>query len=50
MFWGKIQQTVYESIVYAIEVGKMSVDEKRGVLTLIPKTDKDITSLKTWRP
>jgi hypothetical protein len=50
MFWGKIQQTVFESIEYAIDKGEMSTDQKRGVLTLIPKQDKDIKSLKNWRP
>jgi hypothetical protein len=50
MFWGKIQEIVYESIIYAIEIGEMSMDQKRGVLTLIPKKDKDIKSLKNWRP
>ena len=28
----------------------MSIDQKRGVLTLIPKKDKDIRQLKNWRP
>jgi exonuclease III len=29
MFWSKIQQTVFESIEYAIETGEMSTDQKR---------------------
>ncbi len=28
----------------------MSIDQKRGILSLIPKRDKDIRYLKNWRP
>jgi hypothetical protein len=50
VFWPKIKQIVFDSIQYAITTGEMSIDQKRGVLTLIPKKDKDIRQLKNWRP
>ena len=50
IFWSKIKEPVYESIIYAVDTGEMSLDQFRGVLTLIPKKGKDITSLKNWRP
>jgi exonuclease III len=50
VFWPKIKQIVLDSIQYAITTGEMSIDQKRGVLTLIPKKDKDIRQLKNWRP
>jgi hypothetical protein len=46
VFWPKIKQIVHDSIQYAITTGEMSIDQKRGVLTLIPKKDKDIRQLK----
>jgi exonuclease III len=49
-FWPKIKNQVYDSIQNAIVTGEMSIDQKRGVLTLIPKKDKDIRLLKNWRP
>ena len=48
-FWNKIKNIVYESIAYAIYTGEMSIEQKRGVISLIPKKDKDIRELKNWR-
>lgn len=28
----------------------MSYDQRKGVITLVPKKDKDKTNLKNWRP
>ena len=36
--------------MFAITNGEMSRDQKREVLTLIPKKDKGIRQLKHWRP
>ena len=41
---------MHESIKYAIETGEMSIDQKRGELSLIPEKNKDIRELKNWRP
>ena len=30
--------------------GELSSSQKQGVVHLIPKKDKDITDLKSWRP
>jgi hypothetical protein len=50
MFWPKIGDIVYNSMLYAIENGELSIDQRRGILNLIPKKGKNITSLKNWRP
>ena len=34
----------------AIDKGELSIDQRRGVISLIPKKDKDIRRLKNWRP
>ena len=31
-------------------MGKLSIDQRRGILSLNPKKDKDIRYLKNWRP
>jgi exonuclease III len=49
-FWSKIGPSVFNSIIYAVETGCMSIDQRRGVLSLIPKKDKDVRQLKNWRP
>jgi hypothetical protein len=48
--WNDIKSLVLDSITHAINTGEMSVDQKRGILSLIPKKEKDIRFLKNWRP
>ena len=49
-FWSSIKNLVFESISYANNNGQLSIDQKRGVINLIPKKDKDPRHLKNWRP
>ena len=49
-FWEDIKILLYESFVYSFETGKLSIDQRRGILSLNPKKDKDIRYLKNWRP
>jgi hypothetical protein len=49
-FWGDIKQLVFESIAFVGEKKEMSIDQRRGVINLIPKGNKDIRRLKNWRP
>ena len=39
-----------ESINYDNEIGKLSIDQRRGIINLIPKKNKDPRLLKNWRP
>ncbi|XP_063448212.1 uncharacterized protein LOC134727756 [Mytilus trossulus] len=39
-----------ESYEYSFETGTRLIDQRRGILTLIPKKDKDRTLLSNWRP
>lgn len=39
-----------ESLNFAIENGSLSSEQYRGVITLIPKKDKDRRYIKNWRP
>ena len=50
VFWNQIKHIFVESINYAFKKGELSVDQKRGIITLIPKKDKIRILLKNWRP
>ena len=49
-FWIDIKNLVLESINHAKDIGKLSIDQRRGIINLIPKKDKDPRFLKNWRP
>lgn len=49
-FWPEIKDLVLESINYSVVKNRMSNDQRKGVITLVPKKDKDKTNLKNWRP
>ena len=49
-FWDQLGDLLHDSITYAFLVNTLSSGQKRAVLRLIPKKDKDITQLKNWRP
>lgn len=43
-------QELSDSFIYAFEKGEMLISQKRGIITLIPKKDKNRTLLDNWRP
>jgi hypothetical protein len=49
-FWPDIKHLVCNSIKTAVNRGELSIEQKRAVLTLVPKKDKDIRLLKNRRP
>lgn len=49
-FWQDIKEIVFNSLRQGITEGELSIEQRRGVLTLSPKKDKDIRNLKNWRP
>ena len=38
------------SVNYSFEIGSLSVSQKLGILTLLPKGTKDKRYMKNWRP
>ena len=40
-FWHDIKTPLISSIRYALENGYMSVEQKRAIITLLPKKEKD---------
>ena len=49
-FWGKIKDIVHNSLKYGIENKELSIKQRRGIISIIPKKDKDIRKLENWRP
>lgn len=49
-FWPDIGKLVIESYMFSFASGLLSTDQRRGIITLTPKKDKDRTVLSNWRP
>lgn len=45
-FWPEIKDLYLERSNYSVVKNRMSNDQRKGVITLVPKTDKDRTNLK----
>ena len=50
IFWTHIQEPLIKSFNYSFDEGELSVSQKRGIITLLPKKDKSNMFLKNWRP
>ena len=49
-FWKIIKEPLCDCIKTVYETGELTVDQRRGVINLIPKADKDLRNIKNWRP
>ena len=49
-FWIDISYFVLRSLNYGYRIGNLSVTQKQGIITCIPKTNKCRQTLKNWRP
>ena len=49
-FWEILGQELVESLNCAFECGELTISQRRGIITLLPKKDKDKTVLDNWRP
>ena len=50
IFWNTIKQFYINSINYSYEHNTLTQFQKQGIVSLLPKKDKDLTSLGNWRP
>ena len=39
-----------EAYKWALKVGKMTESQRKGIITLIPKANRDLAYIKNWRP
>ncbi len=49
-FWIDLKNILTDSITYSFIPGNLSIEQKRGTITLLPKKVKQITIKKTWDP
>ena len=49
-FWTDISLFLFDSFKYSFKHKLLSDDQRRGILNLIPKPNKDLRYLKNWRP
>ena len=50
IFWGDIKTFFTNSINYSFENLSMTELQKQGLITLLPKPNKDLSLLSNWRP
>ena len=50
-FWSRLRAPLYESLMESIEQGELSVSQKRGIISLIPKGNNlNNSDVNNWRP
>lgn len=49
-FWPKLNKFLFDSYMYSFNNSILSLDQRRAILNLIPKGNKDTRLLKNWRP
>ena len=49
-FWRDIKQFVLRSVDHSFENNRLSVSQRLGIISIIPKGEKDKRFLKNWRP
>ena len=49
-FWSDIKPYFLDSIQYSFLNDTLSYSQKQGIITLIPKKNKDMLLIKNWRP
>ena len=49
-FWVDIGHYILNSLNYGYRTGSLSITQKQGVITCIPKPNKSRVNLKNWRP
>ena len=49
-FWNDISGPLIDSLNYSASVGEFSISQRQGIISLIPKKNKDPLLLKDWRP
>ena len=49
-FWKELGNFIIRSLNEGFKVGKMSITQREGIITCIPKGDKPREFIKNWRP
>jgi exonuclease III len=49
-FWKELSPILFKCFVKSVNEGQLSQDQRRAIISLIPKQDKDLRFIKNWRP
>ena len=50
IFWNDLKSFYIKSLNYSFKNGSLTTLQKQGIISLLPKKDKDLCSLNNWRP
>lgn len=50
VFWSRLGHLVTNAIIYSLERGLLSTVQRQGIITLLPKPDRDHSTIKGYRP
>ena len=50
IFWNDIKSFYIKSLNYSFENDSLTTLRKQGIISLLPKKDKNLDDLKNWRP
>ena len=50
VFWLKIKDILFEAYKYCLLMGRMSITQRQGIITLIPKRNRDLLWVQSYRP
>ena len=50
IFWNDVSDLLINSFNHSYTKGELSITQKQGIITLLPKKDRDTRLLKNWRP
>ena len=49
-FWSDVSKPLLEALNYGFEIVQLSISQKRGIITVIPKKSQELYYIKNWRP
>jgi len=49
-FWNAVGKFMVESSNYAFQHGSLSISQRQGIISIIPKKNKNAEYLTNWRP
>ena len=50
VFWNDLKYFVYRSLKYGLMKGELSITQREGLITLVPKPSKPRNLIASWRP
>ena len=48
-FWNAVKKYMVDSFNYGLQHGSLSISQRQGILSLIPKKNKNTKNLSNWR-